>query len=56
MFCVGVALHPTLSPAPGTLVLSYAPGSLSADAAARRAADPAKWWPQLVAVPLPILP
>jgi hypothetical protein len=53
MFCAGVHLHPGLASPAGTIALSYAPASLSADAAARRAASPDDWWPRLVALPVP---
>jgi hypothetical protein len=56
MFCAGIHLHPALSAPPGTIALSYAAASLSSDVASRRAAEPDKWWPQLVALPVPPLP
>jgi hypothetical protein len=56
MFCAGMHLHPALASPDGTIALSYAPASLSPDAASRRAADPDAWWPRLVALPVPPLP
>jgi hypothetical protein len=56
MFCGGVHLHPVLAAPAGSIVLSYAAASLSPDVAARRAAEPLKWWPRLVALALPALP
>jgi hypothetical protein len=56
MFCAGIHLHPALSAPPGTIALSYAAASLSPDVASRRAAEPDKWWPQLVALPVAPLP
>ena len=56
MFCGGIHLHPEVTSPPGTVVLSYAPVTLSSDAAARRIADPDKWWPRFVALELPALP
>ena len=56
MFCAGLALHPALTKTANALYLSYAPSSLASDAAARRSAEPQKWWPRLAGVPLPSLP
>jgi len=56
MFCGGVHLHTAIATANGTVNLSYAAQSLSSDAGARRHSEPEKWWPRLVAVPLPPLP
>ena len=56
MFCGGVHLHPAIAAPAGEVVLSYAPETLSSDAAARRLADPDKWWPRFVALTLPPLP
>jgi hypothetical protein len=56
MFCTGIHLHPTIASFPGTVVVSYAAASMSADAATRRAAEPGKWWPRFVALTLPPLP
>lgn len=53
MFCGSVHLHPALAAPAGTFVLSYAAASLSSDVASRKAAEPTKWWPRLVALPLP---
>jgi hypothetical protein len=56
MFCVGLAVHPTLAAPAGAIVVGYVPASFAADQAARRAAEPDKWWPRLAAVRLPSLP
>ncbi len=56
MFCVGVHVHPWLDVGPDAIAVSYAPASLSSDAAARRAADPQTWGPRIVALPIPTLP
>jgi hypothetical protein len=56
MFCAGVHVHPSLASAPGTIVVSYAPATLTPGVSARRAAEPAKWWPRFVALALPALP
>jgi hypothetical protein len=56
MFCADVRLHPALSVAPGSIAISYAIGSLSADAGARQAQDPQAWWSRLGVLALPPLP
>jgi hypothetical protein len=56
MFCSGIHAHPLLDAGSGAVVVSYAPASLSSDASARRAAQPAKWAPRIVSLPLPVLP
>jgi hypothetical protein len=56
MFCAGLRLHPAVAAPPGTIALSYAPATFSADAGARRAGNPDAWWPRIVALPLPSLP
>jgi hypothetical protein len=56
MFCAGVHVHPLLASPRGTVVVSYAAASLSADSAARRAAEPSKWWPRFATLALPPLP
>jgi hypothetical protein len=53
MFCAGIRLHPLIASAPGTVVVSYSAASFSSDAAARRAAEPGKWWPRFVSLALP---
>jgi len=52
MFC-GVHLHPALFARTGSIVLSYSAGSLSPEVAARRAAEPMKWWPRFVELRVP---
>jgi hypothetical protein len=56
MFCGGINAHPDLTSAPGTIAISYAIGSLSSDAGARRAQNPDAWWPRLLALPIPAVP
>jgi len=56
MFCTDVRLHPALAAPPGSIAVSYAIASLSPDAGARQAQDPAAWWSRLAALPLPPLP
>jgi hypothetical protein len=51
-----IHLHPQVAVPAGCVALSYAAASLSSDAASRRAAEPDKWWPRVVALALLALP
>jgi hypothetical protein len=56
MFCTDVRLHPALSVPAGSIAVSYAIASLSADAATRQAREPQAWWSRLGVLGLPPLP
>jgi hypothetical protein len=56
MFCAGVHFLAGVSVETGSVALSYAVGSLSADAAARQSSDPLDWWPRVFALKVPALP
>jgi Domain of unknown function (DUF4185) len=56
MFCTGVRIHADVATSPRAIIISYAAGSLSSDAGARRIAEPDKWWPRLFSLAIPALP